>query len=286
MTATVPAMNGTGSPDPGLAHWGLREPPFLLDPDPRFVYEREDHREGLSRILFGVTQIGGIVVVTGEVGCGKTMLVSTLVRMLDGRGFRVARVANPARTGSALLSQLVEQLGGGEGGRTASSRTRALRTAMSESREVGDRIVLAVDEAQRLDRRALDELRMLTNPEDGPGAPVALLGQPELAERIAAVPQVDQRVVVRYHLGGMSPEEVDAYIRHRTRIAGATEPLFSDRATLAVQEETRGIPRLVNLLCANALFVAAGRGEAAVSEDTVRDVAEDRRDHREPVAAG
>jgi general secretion pathway protein A len=266
-----------GFVDPALAHWGLREAPFRLDPDPRFVYEREDHREGLARVLFGVTQMGGVVLVTGEIGCGKTMLAATIVRMLDGRGYRVARVSNPPRTGAALLAGLLEALDAEETGRTAARRAAAIRWTMGAAAERGERIVLAVDEAQRLDRRALDELRMLTNPEDGPGCPVVLLGQPELAERVAALPQVDQRVAVRYHLTGMSAEEVEAYIRHRTRTAGAPEPLFSERAATAVHEETGGIPRLVNLTCANALFVASGRGERLVSEDTVRDVAEDRR---------
>jgi general secretion pathway protein A len=266
-----------GFVDPALAHWGLREAPFLLDPDPRFVYEREDHREGLARVLFGVTQMGGIVLVTGEIGCGKTMLAATVTRMLDGHGFRVARVSNPPRTGAALLAGLLEALGAEDTGRTAARRAAAIRRAMRAASERGDRVVLAVDEAQRLDKRALDEVRMLTNPEDGPGCPIVLLGQPELDERVRALPQVDQRVAVRYHLGGMSAQEVEAYIRHRTRAAGATEPVFSERAAVVVHEETEGIPRLVNLTCANALFVAAGRDERLVSEDTVRDVAEDRR---------
>lgn len=271
-----PATSGT----PELEHWGLREEPFLLDPDPRFVYEREDHREGLARILFGATQLGGLVLVTGEIGCGKTMLVATLTRMLDGRGFQVLRVSNPPRTGAALLSALLDCLGTQAVGRTAAERASTLRGAMAEARERGERLVIAVDEAQRLDKRALDELRMLTNPEDGPGAPVVLLGQPELNAHIRALPQVDQRIVVRYHLTGMSADEVDAYISHRTRTAGAGAPLFSERAMAAVHEETGGVPRLVNLVCANALFVAASRGEREVGEDTVRDVAEDRRGRR------
>ncbi len=262
--------------DPALAHWGLREAPFMLDADPRFVFEREDHREGLARILFGVTQIGGIVLVTGEIGCGKTMLTSTLVRLLDGSGLRVARVSNPPRTGAALLGEIVDALDVAAPGRTAASRASALRVAMTEGRARGERLVLVVDEAQRLDRRALDEHRMMTNPDDGPGAPVVLLGQPELADRVGALAQVDQRVAVRYHMAGMGPDEVDAYIGHRTRIAGADQPVFSERASVAVHDVTGGVPRLVNLTCANALFVAAGRGERLVSADTVRDVAEDR----------
>jgi general secretion pathway protein A len=142
-----------------------------------------------------------------------------------------------------------------------------------------------IDEAQRLDPRALDEVRLLTNPGDGPGAPVVLLGQPELARHVERLPQVAQRVVVRYHLGAMSAEEVDRYVLHRTRVAGADRRILSKRAARAVHEETGGVPRLVNLMLANALFVAAARGEDQIGEDTIRDLAEDRRIGAEASAA-
>jgi general secretion pathway protein A len=137
---------------------------------------------------------------------------------------------------------------------------------------------VCIDEAQRLDPRALDEVRMLTNPgADGPGVPVVLLGQPELSRHVERLPQVAQRVVVRYHLGPMGADEVDAYCLHRTRVAGAQRRIVSKRAARAVHRETGGVPRLVNLLLANALFVAAERDEAQIGEDTIRDLAEDRR---------
>lgn len=261
--------------DPRLTYWGLVEPPFALDPDARFSYERADHREGLARILFGITQIGGIVLVTGEIGCGKTMLATSLAKMVTDDGIRVARVSNPPRTAAALLGALLDVASGPTAGRSAADRAQVLRSHMAST--PGGRFALLVDEAQRLDRRALDEIRMLTNPSDTPGAPVVLLGQPELLGKITSMPQVDQRVVVRHHLGGMTAPEVQQYIDHRTRVAGAERSLFSNRAAEAVHEETAGIPRLVNLTCASALFVAAVRGESRVGEDTVRDVAEDRR---------
>jgi general secretion pathway protein A len=153
-----------------------------------------------------------------------------------------------------------------------------VREALAAAATEGRRVVLAIDEAQRLDPRALDEVRLLTNPDGGgPGAPVVLLGQPELTQRVERQPQVAQRVVVRYHLGPMSADEVDQYAMHRTRVAGSGRRIISKRAARATHEETGGIPRLVNLLLANALFVAASRGEEAIGEDTIRDLAEDRR---------
>lgn len=265
-------------PEDYLRHWGLAEAPFPLDPDPRFAYERTDHREGLARILFGITQLGGMVAITGDIGAGKTLLAQTLMRALDGGGWKVVQVANPPRTGAALLGEALEAMGVEAAGSTAVRRTAALRDHVATRRTKGRRLVLAIDEAQRLDARALDEVRLLTNPDGrGPGLPVVLLGQPELSGRIARQPQVAQRVVVRFHLGPMDADEVDAYIGHRTRVAGADRRIVSKRAAGAVHSETGGVPRLVNLLMANALFVGSGRGEAQLSEDTVRDLAEDNR---------
>ncbi|MDX6645504.1 MAG: ral secretion pathway protein [Miltoncostaeaceae bacterium] len=217
--------------------------------------------------------------ITGAIGCGKTMLARTLAGTLDADGHRLVAVANPPRGAAGLLRALLAAAGEESRARAAADLAARLRQRLDGEVRGGPRTVLAVDEAQRLDARALDELRLLTNPEDGGGggALVVLLGQPELGARVARLPQVAQRVVVRYHLGPMSPAEVAAYVAHRTRVAGGPRPIFSERAALAVHAETGGVPRLVNLLCANALFVGFARGEAQVSEDLVRDLAEDRR---------
>jgi general secretion pathway protein A len=260
-----------------LDHWGLVEPPFALEPDPRFAYERSDHREGLARILFGIAQHGGLVVITGEIGSGKTLLAQTLRHTLDGEGFAVAEVANPPRTPAALLSATLQACGAEPAGGSAARLAGRLRARMAESAAAGRRVVIVIDEAQRLDPRALDEVRLLTNPGEGPSAPVVLLGQPELTRHVQRLPQVEQRVVVRYHLGPMSAEEVDRYVGHRARVAGADRRILSTRAAEAVHEEAGGLPRPVNLLMANALFVGAARGEHQIGEDTVRDLAEDRR---------
>jgi general secretion pathway protein A len=261
-----------------LVHWGLAEGPFRLEPDPRFAFERTDHREGLARILFGITQLGGLVVITGEIGSGKTLLSQTLRQTLDGEGFRVAEVANPPRTPAALLSASLLAMGGPKAGGSAARLSGLIRVRQAEAEAEGSRVVLAIDEAQRLDPRALEEVRLLTNPgSEGPGAPIVLLGQPELTTHVEHLRQVAQRVVVRYHLGNMTADEVDAYALHRTRVAGAGKRIISKKATRAVFEETEGVPRLVNLLLANALFVAGSNGDDQVSEDIIRDLAEDHR---------
>lgn len=260
-----------------LEHWGLAAAPFLLEPDTRFTYDRQDHREGLARMLFGLTQLGGLVLITGEIGCGKTQLSQTLTGMLNGNGFRVVQVPNPPRTAAALLGALLVAAGGEPAATAARSSARLREMLEAAVADDGVRTVLAVDEAQRLDARAIDELRMLSNPGAGPATPAVLLGQPELSARVARIPQVAQRVVVRYHMRPMGPDEVDAYVQHRVAVAGGGRRLFTARATRAVHEDTGGVPRLVNLLCANALFVGAARGETEVGGDLIRDLAEDRR---------
>jgi general secretion pathway protein A len=261
---------------PYLDWWGLSEAPFQLEPDPRFAFPRNDHREGLARLLFGLTQLGGIVAITGEVGCGKTMLVRDLERTLSSDGFALAITSNPPRTPSGVLAALLASVDSTARGGGAGRLAARLRERLGEEASQGRRPVVVVDEAQRLDLRALDELRLLTNPGDGPAIPVVVLGQPELAARIRQLPQVAQRVVVNYHLGAMDVDEVSAYIQHRARVAGSTRRLFSSRAEVAVHAETGGIPRLVNLLCANSLFVGFVRSESQVGEDLVRDLSEDR----------
>ncbi|MFN8109763.1 MAG: AAA family ATPase [Thermoleophilia bacterium] len=260
-----------------LTHWGLKEPPFALEPDPRFAYERGDHREAMARVLFGLTQLGGLVLITGEIGCGKTTLTQTLRGLLTGAGMRIAEVPNPPRTGAATLAAVYSAATGTDGVTGTAARLSArLREHAHAPAADGRRLVIVVDEAQRLDARALDELRMLTNPEGGPGIATLLLGQPELSGHVARQPQVAQRVVVRYHLRPMGADEVDGYVQHRTRVAGAGRRLFTGRASAALHAATGGVPRLVNLLGANALFVAATRGEDQIGADTIHDVADDR----------
>ena len=140
-----------------LAHWGLAEAPFLLEPDPRFAYERADHREGLARILFGITQLGGIVVITGEIGAGKTLLSQTLRGTLDGEGFHVAEVANPPRTAAALLSSILLAAEGPRAGGSAvetSCTTTALPSASAES-IAGSRLGSFIDRRSCAKKRCL-----------------------------------------------------------------------------------------------------------------------------------
>ena len=277
------ADSSPSTPTPGgdyLGALGLDSQPFGLAPDLRFLVDRHDHREALARVLFGLSEIGGIVLVTGEIGSGKTILAHTVRRFLDGEGFSVVAVANPPRTPAALLAALHEAAGGPEAGGSSARLSRLLRDRMERTAAEGRLVVLLVDEAQRLNAAALEELRLLTNPDEGPGAGLVLLGQPELTRHVDRLPQVSQRIVVRYHLGGMDRDELETYLDRRARAAGASGGLFTTRAARAIHEESGGVPRVANLLAANALFIAASRGQSRVDKDVVKDVIDDRREAR------
>ena len=125
-----------------LRHWGLAEPPFLIEPDPRFAYERADHREALARMLFGLTQLGGLVLITGEIGCGKTMLAETLQRMLSGGGYRVVSVPNPPRTSAALLGALLVAAGGPSAGGSAARLSGLVREQVQEAVSQGSEVLV------------------------------------------------------------------------------------------------------------------------------------------------
>lgn len=244
-----------------LEHWSLREPPFSITPDPRFVFLSERHRDALAHLLFGIGQGGGggFVQLTGEVGTGKTTLCRLLMEQLP-ENTRVALILNPRLSAIELLETLCEELHLEIAHARGSTKALvdALNAYLLDAYAKGLRVVLIIDEAQNLSVDALEQVRLLTNLETDTQKllQIILLGQPELREILARsdMRQLAQRITARYHLMPLDANETAAYVRHRFRIAGGLHSPFSASAIARIHKHSGGVPRLVNVIAERALL--------------------------------
>lgn len=262
------------------AWWGLTRTPFANTPDPEFAHLSAAFDEGLARLLFDVTEIrGGLSLVTGEVGCGKTMLAATLADRLAGTPFAPVALPTPRLSPTQLLRAVGEATGSGKLPGAKHALVTSLGAHLRAVHEGGRRVVLIVDEAQLASPMLLEEIRLLTNYEDRrhKHLHLVLLGQPELRQRVAKRPQLDQRIGLRFHLAPLDAEEVPAYLAKRLEVAGANgERIFDDGAVAQLASRSGGVPRVINNLATQAMFVAAARKSRTVDGELVNDVADDR----------
>ncbi|HUQ45162.1 MAG TPA: AAA family ATPase [Gemmatimonadaceae bacterium] len=260
------------------AHWKLARRPFANTPDPAFVYRSPVFAEGFARLLYDATDLrGGLSLITGEIGCGKTMLAGALAEHLAGGPCDVVALPYPRVTPGQLLAVLARGLGMERVPRGKLAMIEALGARLAELHRNGRRPVLVVDEAQLAGPSLLEEIRLLTNHEDRhhKHLHVVLLGQPELRDRVRQRPQIDQRVSLRFHVEPMEAQDVRGYVEHRLRVAGATRRLFTDDALAALAQRSSGVPRRVNTLATQAMFVAAMRRIEVIDGALVTDVADD-----------
>ncbi len=248
-------------------YFGLQDTPFSIAPDPRFLYLSEQHREALAHLLYGVGDQGGFVVLTGEVGTGKTTVCRCLLQQLPSH-VDIAFIVNPRQSAVELLQSILHELGVPAGDMPASIKPLVdrLNERLLASHARGRNTILIIDEAQNLSSEVLEQLRLLTNLEtsDRKLLQLILLGQPELNDLLHSheLRQLAQRVTARYHLRALSRPEVAAYIRHRLAVAGCRAELFSPAALRLAARRTGGVPRLINLLCDRALlgvYASGGR---------------------------
>jgi general secretion pathway protein A len=264
-----------------LEHYGLKEPPFSITPDPRFVFLSERHRDALAHLLFGIGQGGGggFVQLTGEVGTGKTTLCRLLLEQIPPNT-RVALVLNPRLTPVELLETICEELHldttslDGEGRRgSLKALVDLLNRYLLDAYAQGLRVVLIIDEAQDLSIDALEQVRLLTNLETDTQKllQIILLGQPELRTLLARddLRQLAQRITARFHLTPLDAEETGRYLRHRHAIAGGLHLPFSRAAIKRLHAHSGGVPRLINVIAERSLLAGYARDETRLGPRTV-----------------
>jgi general secretion pathway protein A len=262
--------------------YGLARNPFEISPDPYFFYPTPRHNEALANLNYGVQRRKGVVVVTGEVGTGKTLLVRCLLDSLNRSQIAFAYVFNPRLSVPDFLRYMLTDLRLPMNGRTKSEMLAHLNSYLIARFRRGSTAVLVVDEAQLLSWELLEEIRLLTNLETSQQKllQIVLVGQPELDRRLDSphLRQLKQRVGLRCSLEPLGIDELKGYILRRLELAGANShggSIFAEEAIVAVRQYSRGIPRLVNTLCENSLVAGYAKQTKQITRDIVQEVAAD-----------
>lgn len=266
-------------------HFGLTGRPFQLTPDPRFYFESATHRKAMSYLGYGLAQGEGFIIITGEIGAGKSTLVAHLMQTLDSARLTAAQIVTTQLKGDDLLHMVASSFGVSTAGLDKTGTLGAIEHFLHTEARAGRRCLLVVDESQNLPLPALEELRMLSNFQLGshPLLQIFLLGQPEFRASVQGAPgleQLRQRIIATHHLGAMDAHELQPYIEHRMKLVGwQGRPAFADDVWAKLFAETGGIPRKVNMLINRVLLMAAVEDretiDAALVEAVVADLAVD-----------
>ena len=259
-------------------YFGFREPPFSIAPDPRYLYMTAQHREALAHLVYGLNSDGGCILLTGEVGTGKTTICRCLLEQIPEQA-HVALLLNPKVSEIELLETICDELKipYPESGNSVKTYTDLIYQFLIESHRNNEKTVLIIDEAQNLSAPVLEQLRLLTNLETHQRKllQIIILGQPELLDILASpeMRQLAQRITARYHLQPLDREEVRAYINHRLAVAGQNIQLFPDESVRLLYRLSNGVPRLINILCDRALLGAYVENRPAAAPSIVKKAA-------------
>ncbi|MGK2905325.1 MAG: AAA family ATPase [Desulfuromonadales bacterium] len=254
--------------------FALKEKPFSLTPNPRFLFLSNTHNEVYAHLIYGIESRAGFVEVTGEVGTGKTTILRTLLSHLDEKKYRVAFIFNPKLTAFELLRNINSEFGVADDGLSNPDLIHALNGFLLAENQAGRTPILVIDEAQNLSGEVLEQIRLLSNleTEEDKLIQVILVGQPELRHHLSdhSLRQLNQRIAVRYELRMLDFDETASYIQHRLNVAGRPDAnIFSPQAFRKIFTCSGGVPRKINLICDRALFTAYSEGRSVVSRSDV-----------------
>jgi general secretion pathway protein A len=271
--------------------FGFTSRPFQLAPDARYFFGSRGHTQALAHLTYGLAQGEGFIVITGEIGAGKTTLIDHLMGTLQSQLYRAARVPTTQLAPGGLLRMVLSAFDLRQRSTDKAGMLRQFAEFFAESQAAGRRLLLVVDEVQNLPFASLEELRMLSNLATGTGAPLqtCLVGQPQFRDIImsAKAEQLRQRIVTFYHLGTLQENEIRSYIEHRLRMASWTgQPSFDADSFSAIYRHTAGVPRRINLLCSRLLLQAyLNESDGITGEDVELVARESDIDHR-PLSNG
>ena len=264
--------------------YNLQRNPFEITPDPSFLFPTTRHNEALASLYYGVTAHRGFVVLTGEVGTGKTLIVRSLLGLLQRRDVAFALIFNPTLSPLEFMRYIALDFGLPVTGKAKDELIHVLNGFLLQRHQMGLTTILVVDEAHHLSSEILEEIRLLTNLETSQQKllQIVLAGQPELDQKLDSheLRQLKQRIALRCHLDPLSLNETREYMGRRLHIAGAVgaaNQIFSGPAIEAVFHHSRGIPRLINTICENALLSGYAKHAATITSEVIDDVARDLR---------
>lgn len=272
-------------------YYRLTAAPFQLTPDPKFWFESATHRKAMAYLGYGLTQGEGFVVITGEIGAGKTTLTHHLMHQVDPNRIHCIRLVSTQLDGTGLVTAVAAQLGLPTQGQGKAGLLAAMEAQISDMGASGKRLLIIVDEAQGLTNEALEELRMISNFQLGGKALVQLLmvGHPELRDRLASdasLEQVRQRVIAAHHLTTLEPSEVRSYVEHRLKCAGwQGHPGFAEECWRTLHSLSGGVPRRVNAIMHRVMMAGAMEHIDSFTPDMIQAVNADMSDDVAPVTA-
>ncbi|MBU4345103.1 MAG: AAA family ATPase [Proteobacteria bacterium] len=260
-----------------LEYWGLKKFPFENVPDPEFMYYSEEHEEALVRLIYAAKRKKGAALLTGDVGCGKTVLSKVFIQQLPDDEYDIGLITNPTLEPSDFLKEILYQLGLNPDTNSKADLLDILNERMLENVKQDKTTLLIIDEAQLISKQTFEEIRLLLNFQlnDRFLLTLILIGQPELRGVIKAIKQLDQRIAIRYHLNPLDFKDTVKYINFRLKKAGLTRGIFTRQAVDQIYDYSQGVPRKINNVCDMSLLIGFSSKKKVIDSNITKEVIKD-----------